>query len=222
MSMLRSSRLNRPSERFPGVPADGAGSPGTATTMPRLPASDDLTAAQELELVRRCLQRDSAAWRILYERHFGKVARLVHAVGIADGEADDLCQEIFLIVYRHLHSFRGESRLSTWIHRLSAREAIRHAKRRRVKRALLDMWKRALAPSLPRDWAENAAARRQYMMQLLARLAPERRMALVLFEIEGRPVQEIAELCGCAVNTVWTRIHRARAQLEEMAREGSA
>jgi RNA polymerase sigma-70 factor, ECF subfamily len=220
--MLRSSRLNRPSERLPGAPAEGAGA-GTATTMARLPSStDDLTTAQELELVRRCLQRDGGAWRVLYERHFGKVARLVHAVGINDGEADDLCQEIFLIVYRHLGSFRGESRLSTWIHRLSAREAIRHAKRRRVKRALLDMWKRALAPSLPRDWAENAAARRQYMMQLLNRLAPERRMALVLFEIEGRPVQEIAQLCGCAVNTVWTRIHRARAQLEEMAREGSA
>jgi RNA polymerase sigma-70 factor, ECF subfamily len=181
-----------------------------------------MTVADEHELVRRCLLRDPAAWRKLYERHFGKVARLVHALGINDGEADDLCQEIFLIVYRHLGSFRGEARLATWIHRLSTREAIRHAKRRRLKRALIDVWKRALSPALPRDWAENEAARRQYMAQLLGRLSPERRLALVLFEIEGKPVQEIAELCGCAVNTVWTRIHRARTQLEEMAKEGTA
>jgi RNA polymerase sigma-70 factor, ECF subfamily len=189
--------------------------------MPRSPSqSDDTTLADEHELVRRCLLRDPTAWRALYDRHFGKVARLVHALGIADGEADDLCQEIFIIVYRHLGSFRGESRLATWIHRLSTREAIRYAKRRRLKRALLDLWKRASIPTLPRDWADNEVARRQYMTQLLSRLPPERRLALVMFEIEGRPVQEIAEVCGCAVNTVWTRIHRARAQLEEMAKEG--
>jgi RNA polymerase sigma-70 factor (ECF subfamily) len=183
---------------------------------------DEMTAAVERELVQRCLQRDGAAWRLLYERHFGRVSRLVYALGITDGEADDLCQEIFLIVYRHLGSFRGEARLATWIHRLATREAIRHAKRRRVKRALLDLLKRSEAPALPRDWAENEAARRQYLGHLLGRLPPERRLALVLFEIEGRPVEEIAETCGCAVNTVWTRIHRARAQLEQIAKEGQS
>jgi RNA polymerase sigma-70 factor, ECF subfamily len=186
------------------------------------PPPGELSAAAEQELVRRCLASDALAWRQLYDRHFGKVARLVRALGIVDGEADDLSQEIFLIVYRHLGSFRGEARLSTWIHRLATREAIRYAKRRRMKRALLDMLRRTEHPALPRDWSENQAARRQYLNQLLARLSPERRLALVLFEIEGRPVEEIAEACGCAVNTVWTRIHRARAQLEEIAREGQA
>lgn len=183
---------------------------------------DEMTAAAEAELVQRCLRRDGAAWRQLYDRHFGRVSRLLHALGIADGEADDLCQEIFLIVYRHLRGFRGEARLGTWIHRLATREAIRHAKRRRVKRALLDLLRRAEQPVLPRDWAENEAARRQFLTQLLDRLPPERRLALVMFEIEGRPVEEIAETCGCAVNTVWTRIHRARTQLEAIAKEGQS
>jgi RNA polymerase sigma-70 factor (ECF subfamily) len=185
-------------------------------------SAGEMTAADELELVRRCLLRDAAAWRALYERHFTRVARLVRALGIADGEADEICQEIFLIVYRHLRSFRGEARLGTWIHRLAVREAIRHAKRRRMRRALLDVFARAERPALPRDWSENEAARRQFLHQLLARLSPERRLALVMFEIEGKPVEEIAELCGCAVNTVWTRIHRARAQLEQIAKEGQA
>ena len=184
--------------------------------------SDELTAASERELVGRCLAHDALAWRTLYDRHFGKVARLVHALGIADSEADDLCQEIFLIVYRHLRSFRGEARLGTWIHRLATREAIRYAKRRRMRWALVELLSRAERPALPRDWAENEAARRQYLAQLLAQLPPERRLALVLFEIEGRSVDEIAEACGCAVNTVWTRIHRARLQLEKLAKEGQA
>lgn len=182
----------------------------------------EMTAGEELELVRRCLERDAAAWRTLYDRHFARVARLVRALGVADGEADEICQEVFLIVYRHLRSFRGEARLATWIHRLATREALRHAKRRRMKRALLELFGRAERPTAPRDWAENEAARRQFLNQLLSRLSPERRLALVLFEIEGRPVEEIADLCGCAVNTVWTRIHRARAQLEVIAKEGQA
>ena len=184
------------------------------------PPTGELSVADEQELVRRCLASDPVAWRTLYDRHFGKVARLVRALGIVDGEADDLGQEIFLIVYRHLNSFRGEARLSTWIHRLATREAIRYAKRRRMKRALLELLRRAEQPALPRDWSESQAARRQYLNQLLSRLSPERRLALVLFEIEGRPVEEIAEACGCAVNTVWTRIHRARTQLEQIAKEG--
>jgi RNA polymerase sigma-70 factor (ECF subfamily) len=184
--------------------------------------SDEQTVQAERDLVRRCLARDASAWRALYDQHFVKVARLVHALGIVDGEADDLCQEIFLIVYRHLRSFRGEARLGTWIHRLATREAFRHAKRRRARRSLLQLLARAERPTVPRDWAENEAARRQYLNQLLSRLPPERRLALVLFEIEGRSVDEIAEVCGCAVNTVWTRIHRARVQLEKMAAEARA
>jgi RNA polymerase sigma-70 factor (ECF subfamily) len=184
------------------------------------PLSDEMAAAAERELVRRCLAQDATAWRALYDRHFGKVMRLVHALGIADTEADDLCQEIFLIIYRHLRSFRGEARLGTWIHRLATREAIRHARRRRMRRALVNLLSRGERLQLPRDFAENQAARRQYLTQLLGQLPPERRLALVLFELEGRSVEDIAAMCGCAVNTVWTRIHRARTQLEKIAAEG--
>jgi RNA polymerase sigma-70 factor (ECF subfamily) len=186
------------------------------------PSSDELAATAERELVRRCLARDALAWRALYDRHFTRVLRLVHALGITDAEADDLVQEIFLIIYRHLRSYRGEARLGTWIHRLATREAFRHAKRRRMRRALATLLAREQPPPVPRDWAENDAARRQYLGHLLGRLPPERRLALVLFEIDGRTVEEIADTCGCAVNTVWTRIHRARVQLEQMAKEGQA
>jgi RNA polymerase sigma-70 factor (ECF subfamily) len=183
------------------------------------PPSLDAAVAGDRELVRRCLAHDASAWRTLYEAHHARVARLVSALGIVAGEADDLTQEIFLIIYRHLRGFRGDARLSTWIHRLATREAIRHARRGRARRALVRLLAREAPPRPPRDLVESTAARRQYLQQMLSRLPPERRLALVLFEIEGRPVEEIAELCDCAVNTVWTRIHRGRAQLEALARE---
>lgn len=175
--------------------------------------------AREREMVRRCVDGDTTAWRSLYDRHFPDVERLVASLGILDAEADDICQEIFVIIYRNLARFRGEARLSTWIYRLATREAIRYARRRRLMRGLADLFARDRSNTLPADWSESQAGRRHYLRQLLERLPPERRLALVLYEIEGLPVSEIARISDCAENTVWTRLHRARTELEKIARE---
>ena len=182
-------------------------------------APADPAARADDELVMRCQAGDHAAWRGLYDRHFPAIERLVLAVGVGEGEADDLCQEIFLIVYRHLRGFRGQAQLATWIHRIAVREAIRLARRGRLRRQIARLFQREQPPALPADWSENTAGRRQYLRELLARLRPERRLALVLYEIEGLSVTEIARLCACAEPTVWTRLHRARADLEKLAEE---
>jgi RNA polymerase sigma-70 factor (ECF subfamily) len=174
----------------------------------------------ERELVQRAVGGDQAAWRALYERHSPDVDRLISALGIADAEGDDLCQEIFLLIYRSLPRFRGEAQLSSWIYRLATREAIRFAKRRRLRRALSDLFVRERRQRLPPDWAETEAGRRHYLQQILSRLSPERRLVLVLSEIEGLPVGEIARIADCAENTVWTRLHRARRDLAKMAEGG--
>jgi RNA polymerase sigma-70 factor (ECF subfamily) len=174
---------------------------------------------REREMVRRCVDGDTTSWRTLYDRHFPDVERLVASLGIMDSEADDVCQEIFVIIYRNLARFRGEARLSTWIYRLATREAIRYARRRRLTRGLAELFSRERRDVRPPDWSESDAGRRHYLRQLLDRLPPERRLALVLYEIEGLPVSEIARISDCAENTVWTRLHRARTELEKIAKE---
>jgi RNA polymerase sigma-70 factor (ECF subfamily) len=174
---------------------------------------------REREMVRRCVEGDTSAWRSLYDRHFPDVERLIYSLGIGDAEADDICQEIFVIIYKNLARFRGEARLSTWIYRLATREAIRFARRRRLVRGLAEIFAREKRDAPPPDWSENEAGRRHYLRQLLDRLPPERRLALVLYEIEGVPVSEIARISDCAENTVWTRLHRARTELEKIAKE---
>ncbi|HVX97334.1 MAG TPA: RNA polymerase sigma factor [Polyangia bacterium] len=174
---------------------------------------------REREMVKRCVEGDMSAWRALYDRHFPDVERLVASLGILDAEADDICQEIFVIIYRNLARFRGEARLSTWIYRLATREAIRFARRRRLLRGLSELFARDRREAMPSDWSESEAGRRHYLRQLLDRLPPERRLALVLYEIEGLPVSEIARISDCAENTVWTRLHRARTELEKVAKE---
>jgi RNA polymerase sigma-70 factor (ECF subfamily) len=176
---------------------------------------------REREIVRRCVDGDTTAWRSLYDRHFPDVERLVASLGILDSEADDICQEIFVIIYRNLARFRGEARLSTWIYRLATREAIRFARKRRLVRGLTELFAREKREGLPIDWSESEAGRRHYLRQLLDRLSPERRLALMLYEIEGLPVSEIARISDCAENTVWTRLHRARTELEKIAKEAT-
>lgn len=194
---------------------------GVSIQHPRGTAPADPAERLEEELVLRCRAGDAAAWRALYDRYFGAIERLVLAVGIRDAEADDLCQEIFLIVYRHLRTFRGQARLSTWIHRIGVREAIRFARRRRLRQRLAQLFQRDRPALLPADWSENASSRQRYLHELLDRLSPERRLALVLYEIEGLDVREVARLSNCAEATVWTRLHRARADLEKLAQEAS-
>lgn len=191
-------------------------------TLSAVGSSTEQTPAWQTErdLVQRCVAGDQGAWRVLYERHYSDVDRLVTALGITDSEGDDLCQEIFLLIYRSLPTFRGEAQLGSWIYRLATREAIRFAKRRRLRKRMAEIFIRERRPRLPPDWAETEAGRRHYLQQVLSRLSPERRLVLVLSEIEGLPVGEIARIADCAENTVWTRLHRARLDLAKMAEGG--
>ena len=177
--------------------------------------------ARERDMVRRCVAGDATAWRSLYDRHFADIERLVASLGIVDAEADDICQEIFVIIFRNLARFRGEARLSTWIYRVATREAIRQARRRRLMRGLADLFSREKRDAPRADWSRRATpGDATYLRQLLDRLPPERRLALVLYEIEGLPVSEIERrISDCAENTVWTRLHRARNELEKIAKE---
>ncbi len=169
------------------------------------------------DLVARCCAGDHAAWRALYERHFSAVFRFVSALGVPRDDREDAAQEVFVAVYRSLPSFRGEAQLSTWIYRIAARHAQRLSRRRRVR----DMLAQLIARQ-PRPQSEPHPVERtsdvEFLDNLLARLSPKKRTAIVLFEIEGMPVEEIAKVVECPVNTVWSRLHHARAELTKLAR----
>lgn len=176
---------------------------------------------EEHDLVARCVGGDATAWKALYDRQFPAVERLAMALGVADTDTDDLCQDIFMRVHRDLRSFRGEARLSTWIYRIAVRETVRFARRRRLRQRVSELFHRERRVTLLQDWSENAASRRHYLRQLLGRLHPDRWLAIVLYEIEGLPVSEVARIADCAENTIWTRLHRARTDLEKMAKEAN-
>jgi RNA polymerase sigma-70 factor (ECF subfamily) len=168
------------------------------------------------DLVSRCRKGDRNAWRLLYERHAPTVHRFICALGVPEHEREDACQEVFMAIYRSLARFRGDARLSTWIYRIAARGANRLVQRRRMHALLSALLLREPPPAPGPDPAEKTA-RVHLLDDLLKRLNPKKRMVLVLFEIEGLPIEEIAKVVGCPENTVWSRLHHARTELTKLA-----
>jgi RNA polymerase sigma-70 factor (ECF subfamily) len=174
-------------------------------------------AAEDRVLVERCRNGDIVAWRTLYDRYAQPVFRFVSALGVPPDEREDAAQDVFVAVYRGLRQFRGEAQLSTWIYRIAARHASHLGRRRRMRSFLSILPWHETEPQPQPDPAEKASELR-LLDRLLDKLSPKKRMVLVLFEIEGLGVNEIANVMGCPANTVWSRLRHARAELVKAGR----
>lgn len=148
----------------------------------------------------------------IYEAHFTEVARWARALGGPDADAEDLAQEVFLVVRRKLAAFDGRN-LPGWLYAIVRRTVSDY--RRRAWFVKLFRGGRPLhesdeaAGSDPaRDLERREDARR--LDRLLGRLPETRRETFVLYEVLGYTGEEIASLQGIPVNTVWTRLHQAR------------
>jgi RNA polymerase sigma-70 factor, ECF subfamily len=187
----------------------------TPGLMRAVPSGVSLSA--DIEMVTRCRRGDSIAWRGLYDRYAPVVYRFLSAFGVPREEREDACQEVFVAVYRSLSRFRGEARLSTWIYRIAARHAGRTARRRKVRTLLSTLLVREPPPPPTADPSERSE-RLQLLDEMVGKLSPKKRLVLVLFEIEGVPIEEVAKIAGCPENTAWSRLHYARAELTAMAK----
>jgi RNA polymerase sigma-70 factor (ECF subfamily) len=170
----------------------------------------------DAELVNACRAGDMESWRTLYERYAPLVHRFSAALGVPPDEREDASQDIFIAVYKSLRHFRGEAQLSTWIYRIAARHAIRLGRRRRTREAIrLTMLNEK--PSASADPSERSV-QMATLDNMLAKLPSKKRTVLVLFEIEGLSAKEISDVVGCPENTVWSRLHHARAEMVKSAR----
>jgi RNA polymerase sigma-70 factor (ECF subfamily) len=161
----------------------------------------------ELErLAAAAVDGDPLAAAALVRATQSDVWRLCAALGDRQS-ADDLTQETYLRAFGSLHRFEGRSSLRTWLLSIARRvcaDAVRSRRRRRLTLVREDAELEALTTG------DGAA-----VTDLLARLAPDRREAFVLTQLLGLPYAEAAEVAGCPVGTIRSRVARARADLVE-------
>ncbi|MEV0617709.1 sigma-70 family RNA polymerase sigma factor [Nonomuraea sp. NPDC050404] len=129
--------------------------------------------------------------------------------------ADDLTQETFVRVLRSLPGFAGKSSARTWVLSIARRVVVDRFRAARARPVLADLadWQVAAERCQPRDLPGSQDA--VELAELLAQVPPERRRAFVLTQVLGLPYAEAAELLGCPVGTVRSRVARARHQLSE-------
>ena len=148
------------------------------------------------------------------------VWRLCAALGDRQ-TADDLTQQTYLRAFGSLHRFEGRSSLRTWLLSIARRvcaDAVRSRRRRRLTLVREDADLEALGAGSDADRVGEGAA----VADLLARLDPDRREAFVLTQLLGLPYAEAAEVAGCPVGTIRSRVARARADLVEALGEDDA
>jgi RNA polymerase sigma-70 factor (ECF subfamily) len=172
--------------------------------------------AADLELVRRILNGDESAFEAVYRQHAARLYGLVSRMTGARRDAEDVLQEVFLLAYRKIGSFRGESTLGTWLYRLAVNHCLdvfRSPQARMDERtdSIDEPARPPVASPVP---VVNAVARID-LERAIATLPPACRAAFVLHDIEGLAHHEIASMLGISEGTSKSQVHKARLRLRE-------
>ena len=181
----------------------------------------------ESRLVSLLKKREEEAFRVLMQRYEKKVYGIAYGITLDREESLDIVQEVFVKVYERIHTFRGESKLSTWLHRITVNLCLNWKRR----------WKRRFRwqhePIEPGKISQEADAERkgwrpdvlyekkeleQIFWQSLRKIPETARAVFVLKEVEGLSYDEIAEMLNIRKGTVSSRLFYARRKLKESIR----
>jgi len=178
--------------------------------------------ATDAELIEAVLGGSGSAFGLLMDRYEERVFRLLSRFTRDRGEVEDLAQEVFVKVFRKLHTFQQDAGFFTWVYRIAVNTANDHFSRRSRRQlrlvgedTLLDQGgldrEHEDAPSRPAEDEELRAITRRIVDQL-----PEKyRTILVLREFEDLSYTEMSEVLGCSIGTVESRLFRARQRFKE-------
>jgi RNA polymerase sigma-70 factor (ECF subfamily) len=191
---------------------------GATETAPPLEASQ-----YDYQLAGKIAAGDMVAFEELYQRYHRRVYTLCLRMMRNVPEAEDLTQEIFLHVYRKIGSFRGESTMMTWLHRVTINQVLMHYRKSGVRRE-----KTTEDGEVPEPKAEGAQAPLQMMTidrlaldRAIAQLPPGYRAVFILHDVEGYEHTEIAQIRGGCVGTSKSQLHKARKKLRELLKQVS-
>lgn len=185
-------------------------------------------ASTDEELVARSIGGDTESFNQLVVRWERPIYALAYRVIGREEDARDVCQETFLRAFRSIHGFRGQAKFSSWLYRIAlnlCRDWIRRERRAPVVQAPegVDVIEMASEQG-PVESIEELVSRRdigRLVERAMAALSEEQRTAIILKEYQGLTFQEIADLQGCPLSTVKTRLYQGLSVLRrELERQG--
>jgi RNA polymerase sigma-70 factor (ECF subfamily) len=182
----------------------------------------DYENTPEGALVRRAQGGDESAFRELVEKYQSKVFSIIHGIVRQKNDVEDIAQQVFAKIYFSIKNFDFRSSPITWIYKITVNECFDYLRKKKVRKLVYesdlseDEVRRVenTEPATDRSpRADVTLARRDYMTKLLERVSEEDRNLLMLKEVEGYSVEELADMLKMNENTVKVKLFRARQKL---------
>jgi RNA polymerase sigma-70 factor, ECF subfamily len=176
---------------------------------------------EEKDLIHHIKMGNQAAFKELVKRHSNQVINICHRFLLKQQDAEDIAQEVFIEVYQSIHSFRGASKLSTWIYRIAVTKCLDELKKRNRRKRMTSFGKILgleeviywLVGGETADKALLETEQMTEMMQALNTLPNNQRVAFTLSKIDGYSNAEIAEIMQTTVLAVEALVKRAKKQV---------
>jgi RNA polymerase sigma factor (sigma-70 family) len=175
-------------------------------------------------LVEELKQGEEEAFRQLVDEYQDKVYNTCISLVRNAEDADDITQEVFIEVYNSIHKFRAESKLSTWIYRITVNKSLEHLRKmKRKKRSGFLQWISSEDPDLklqipdfnhPGVLAENSEKAR-ILFNAIEKLPEKQRIAFTLHKMEDLSYEQIADVMQKSLSSIESLLHRAKNNLKK-------
>jgi RNA polymerase sigma-70 factor, ECF subfamily len=186
--------------------------------------------ADERELVDEARRGDAVAFRRLVERYQRRAYAVALGMVHDHDDARDICQEAFLRVHRNLATFEGEAQFFTWMYRIVMNLCIDHLRKKRGERVEFDDARAneeaaddvGIAPRRTGFDPGRALSDKELRARIqaaLKRLSPAHRAVLLMREVDGLSYKEMADIVGCSIGTIMSRLFHARKNMQRMLLE---
>lgn len=178
---------------------------------PSKPTGDVRSA--DLELAGKIRSGDGTAFEELYQQHATRLYNLAYRMAGTANDAEDLLQDIFLIAYRKLASFRGESSLGTWLYRLAMNHCLDVLRSRQARMGQQTDSLDHESATEPSAAPALGAVSRIDLDRAIGRLPHACRAAFLLHDVEGFGHQEVGNILGISEGTSKSQVHKARLRI---------
>ena len=188
----------------------------------QMPLGDGL----EAKIIRLAQRGDAAAFEHLYKSHSRRVYALCLRMTGNPTLAEDLTQDVFLQVFRKIHTFRAESAFSTWLYRLAVNIVLMRRRIKTLNETSLETKSETEGDTLPRreigapDRRVTGVVDRVNLKRALRQLPRGYRQIFLLHDVLGYEHHEIAEALGCSIGNSKSQLHKARMRLRIVLRNG--
>jgi len=192
----------------------------------RTRARVDHKTSQEAALIRRVQAGDEMAFREIVERYQSKIFSIIYGILRNHNDAEDIAQQVFTKVYFSVGNFDFRSSLLTWVYKITVNECYDYLRKKRVRKLVYEsdfsqedtQRMEASEPAVDKSPAvDDRLANRELALKLLSKVSAEDRSLILLKEVEGHSVEELAGMTGLNENTIKVKLFRTRQKLLKAA-----